>query len=129
MKTSKYSAIIDEGYLFVGKKTFYKDGKILWKPFKNKEIDNLIKVSLFKKGLKCVSLKYGEYDPELGIIEIVSITVEATNIITFVEDDEILIKLTDLYCHPNRDYNVTLRVIDKIEKYETTYKYVHPLEE
>jgi hypothetical protein len=25
MKTSKYSAIIDEGYLFVGKKTFYKD--------------------------------------------------------------------------------------------------------
>jgi hypothetical protein len=129
MKAYNYSAIIDEGYLFVGKKIFYKDGKFLWKPFKHKQIDNLINASLFEKGLKCLSLKYGEYDYELGIIEIVLVTFEATNITRFVKDDEILIKLNDLYCHSNKDYNVTLRVIDKIEKYETTYKYVHPLEE
>jgi hypothetical protein len=124
-----YSAIIDEGYLFVGRKQIKKNGKKVWIPFSNREIENMICVSLFRQGLKYSSLDFRDYDPELGVVEIVLITFETTNVLRFFKDGEILIILDDLYCHPDMNDKLTLRVIDKIADCESTIDYLHPLDD
>jgi hypothetical protein len=127
-KLSMYSAIVDEGYLFVGRKQIWKNNENSWIPFTNNEIENMICVSLFRQGIRYSSLHFKNYDPNLGVVEIVSITFETIDIVRFLKDDELLITLDDLYCHPDMNDNITLRVVDKIADCESTIDYLHPLD-
>jgi hypothetical protein len=130
MKTSLYSAIIDECYIFVGRKLCIKNGIKVWKPHKNSEITNIIKNSLLNCGLIYSSLEYRDFDEITGSVEVISITFQSNDITKFINNDEILIKLPNLYCNSDKNENATLRVIDKITySYSNKACYLNPLDE